>query len=226
MNNMTTMNTDPSLMRVFVLEDERFFQEAIKKAVSMAIPDVQIEVAASVVEAKSWLDQTELPYQLAVIDLRLPDGNGVEVIRQIDQKFPGTSILVLSVSGDETRVLEAVRAGATGYLVKGDVMLSLKAAIEQMLCGGYPISPTLAGYFLRLAGREKPTDGTLDVSTLTARELELLQLFADGMSYNEAAETMQISITTVRTHTTNLYRKLGVRSNIKALSVAKQHGLL
>jgi DNA-binding NarL/FixJ family response regulator len=66
----------------------------------------------------------------------------------------------------------------------------------------------------------------LDVSTLTARELELLQLFAGGMTYNEAAETMQISITTVRTHTTNLYRKLGVRSNIKALSVAKQHGLI
>lgn len=211
--------------RVLVLEDDRFFQEAIKKGIALSIAKNHVDLCKTTSEALTILS-TAKPYPLAIIDLHLPDGDGVQVIRHIARTHPETSILVLSVASDEKRVLQAVRAGATGYVVKGDITLSITKAIEQLKSGLHPISPSLAGYFLRLAGRESPMSAESSIEPLTARELELLREFAAGKTYQEAADSMKISITTVRTHTTNLYRKLGVKSGLRALSIAKEHGLI
>lgn len=215
-------------LRVLVVEDDRFFLETISKTLSLVIPNTRLTFAASAEDAIDAVNASPEAFQLAIVDLHLMNGDGVDAIRYIVQKFPSTSILVLSVSSSESRVLEAIRAGASGYVVKGDVMLSLKAALHQILCGANPLSPSIAGYFLRLAGRDALSDPSDDkpITALTAREIELLNHIAQGKSYNESAQAMNISITTVRTHTTNLYRKLGVRSNIKALSVAKRHGII
>lgn len=212
--------------RVLVLEDDRFFQEAIKKGVSMILPGAVVEVCATTNQAIEQVNTTTAPYALAIVDLTLPDTNGINLIRMISQTHPKTPIMVLSVSNDERRVLEAVRAGAIGYVVKGDISLSITKAIDQILSGLHPISPTLAGYFLRLAGRETPHSSDAPIARLTPREIDLLREFAMGKSYREAAEAMNISVTTVRTHTGNLYRKLGVKSGLRAVSLAKEHGLI
>jgi DNA-binding NarL/FixJ family response regulator len=212
--------------RTLVLEDDRFFQEAIKKGLSMVLPDGQVDICVTNAQAIECVNTAASPYSLAIIDLELPDGNGLAVIRHITHTQPKTPIMVLSVTNDEKRVLEAVRAGAIGYIVKGDISLSIPRAIEQLMNGLHPISPSLAGYFLRLAGRDTPTVTDSPIERLTPREMELLRQFAHGKSYREAAQAMGISVTTIRTHTSNLYRKLGVRSGLRALSVAKEHGLI
>lgn len=212
--------------RVLVLEDDRFFQEAIKKGITLTIPSGQAEICVTASEAIERVQQSTVLYPLAIIDLHLPDGDGIEVIRHITKVHPETSILVLSIQSDEKKVLQAVRAGATGYAVKGDTSLSITKAIEQVLSGLHPISPSLAGYFLRLAGRENASSQNAPIERLTTRELDLLREFAAGKTYQEAADSMKISITTVRTHSTNLYRKLGVKSGLRALSIAKEHGLI
>lgn len=226
--NATTQQQSLGSMHALVVEDDRFFSETVSKTLSLVIPNVSLTLASTVRDAMAAVDTSQDAFKLAIVDLHLSNGDGVEAIRHIARKWPSTSILVLSVSSDEARVLEAIRAGATGYLVKGDVMLSLKSAVEQILCGANPLSPSVAGYFLRLAGRDALPDdgGGKPIPALTAREFELLNHIAAGKSYTESAKEMNISITTVRTHTTNLYRKLGVRSNIKALSVAKRHGII
>lgn len=212
--------------RVLVVEDDRFFQETIKKGLSMVLPHCQPVVFQNTSQAIQSLPPGRMPYQLAIVDLELPDGDGIDVIRHVVKHQPDTPIMVLSVASDERRVLEAVRAGATGYVVKGDISLSIPKALEQLLSGLHPISASLAKYFLKLAGRENLGTVELPIERLTPRELHLLREFAAGKSYREAAESMNISITTVRTHTTNLYRKLGVRSGLMAITVAKEHGLI
>jgi len=225
MNNLS--NSSYGAFKALVVEDDRFFQEVIKEGMTQALPGSRVDVCRTIQEAHHAI-QTEGPtFQLAIVDLGLPDGDGLAVIRELVKVSPRTPILVVSVATDERRVIEAVRAGAAGYVVKGDTMLSITRAIEQLLNGINPISAKLASYFLRLAGRESPREmNSAPIKRLTARELDLLREFALGKSYQEAAESMQISLTTVQTHTRNLYRKLGVKSSLRALSRAKEHGLI
>ncbi|HEY7803265.1 MAG TPA: response regulator transcription factor [Orrella sp.] len=225
MNNQT--NTSLGAFKALVVEDDRFFQEVIREGMTQAVPGSRIDLCRTIQEAHLALQEHGTTFQMAIIDLGLPDGDGLSVIRELAKISPRTPIMVVSVAADERRVIEAVRAGATGYVVKGDTMLSITRAIEQLLNGINPISAKLAGYFLRLAGRESPRDhAETPIKRLTARELDLLREFALGKSYQEAAEAMQISLTTVQTHTRNLYRKLGVKSSLRALSKAKDHGLI
>ncbi len=213
--------------KALVVEDDRFFQEVIKEGMGQAVPGSRVDICRNAQEALQAIEQDGSHYQLALIDLGLPDGDGLNIIRELKRVSPRTPVMVVSVATDERRVLEAVRAGAIGYVIKGDTTLSITRAIGQLLNGIYPISAKLAGYFLKLAGRESSHDvNAAPLKRLTARELDLLREFAAGKSYQEAAQAMSISLTTVQTHTRNLYRKLGVKSSLRALSKAKEHGII
>jgi len=210
-----------------VVEDDRFFQEVIKEGITQVIPNCSIDVCRTKQDALQHIQTEGLHYGIAIVDLGLPDGDGLAVIRELMRVSPSTPVMVVSVCAEERRVIEAIRAGAAGYVIKGDNMLSVTRAIDQLMNGIRPLSAKLAGSFLRLAGRETVPDNTLDpIKHLTPREMDLLRQFALGKSYQEAANAMQISLTTVQTHTRNLYRKLGVKSSLRALSKAKEQGLL
>jgi DNA-binding NarL/FixJ family response regulator len=225
MNNV--INSSHSPFRALVVEDDRFFQEVIKEGMTQAVPGSRVELCRNAQEAMHCIQENGRNYQIAIIDLGLPDGDGLNIIRELAKVSPRTPIMVVSVATDERRVLEAVRAGAIGYVVKGDTMLSITKAIDQLMNGIHPISAKLAGYFLKLAGRESARDNpSAPIKRLTPRELDLLREFALGKSYQEAATSMEISLTTVQTHTRNLYRKLGVKSSLRALSKAKEHGII
>lgn len=213
------------MFHALVVEDDRFFQQVFRESLAQVVPGARVDLCGTASEALRFCRRSEIQPNVAIVDLGLPDANGIAIIREIVQRFRQTPIMVVSVANEEERVLEAVRAGATGYLLKGDTTLSVTRAIEQLLKGIHPISPAIAGYFLKLAGRESSALDS-DARRLTPRELELLRQFASGKSYNEAAQEMGISLTTVQTHTRNLYRKLGVRSGLHALSRAREYGLL
>lgn len=213
------------MFHALVVEDDRFFQQVFRESLAQVVPGARVDLCGTASEALRFCRRAEIQPNVAIVDLGLPDASGVAVIREIVQRSRQTPIMVVSVANEEERVLEAVRAGATGYLLKGDTTLSVTRAIEQLLRGIHPISPAIAGYFLKLAGRESSVLDS-DARRLTPRELELLRQFSSGKSYNEAAQEMGISLTTVQTHTRNLYRKLGVRSGLHALSRAREYGLL
>jgi two-component system, NarL family, nitrate/nitrite response regulator NarL len=214
-----------SPLNVLVIEDDPFFQKVIEESLAMFERPLALNKAEDLSSALKCLEQRTNPFDLALIDLSLPDGDGVSLIRRIQSRFPSTTVIVISVGSEEARVLDAIRAGATGYVLKGDGNLSLHQALDQALKGLSPISPMLAGYFLKLAGRE-PDPSSANSLKLTRREIDLLEKFAQGMSYQQAAEEMGVALSTVQTHTRSLYRKMGVRSSLQALSKAKQHGLL
>jgi len=208
-----------------VVEEDRLFQTVFRESLSQISPDHSVVVFGTTGEALQHCQQPNVTIDLALVDLDLLDQGGLTVIREAVQRFPRAQVIVLSVSADEEKVIRAVRAGATGYLLKGDTNLSVTRGIEQALKGIRPLSPALAGYFLRLVGRES-SEPQSPKPALTRRELDLLREFSAGKSYKEAAKSMSVSLTTVQTHTRNLYRKLGVRSGLHAISRAKDHGLL
>jgi len=212
-------------LSALVVEDDRFFQIVVRESLEQLVPGCILKIFRTAREALQHCQQAGITVDLAMIDLGLPDSDGLTVIREIVKRFPLSHVIVLSVSSDQEKVLGAIRAGATGYLLKGDTNLSVTRGIDQALNGINPISPTLAGYLLKLVGREKSRPNS-SLPRLTPRELDLLHEFSAGKSYNDAARSMGISLTTVQTHTRNLYRKLGVRSGLHAISKAKEHGIL
>lgn len=163
-------------------------------------------------------------------DLGLPDGSGLEIIRETARSHPATRIMVITVFGDERHVVDAIRAGATGYLLKDASQKEIGRAILDLMAGGSPISPTVARYLLKhLHGQPeqaRPRPESRLVEALSARETEVLQLVADGCSYSEIAEQLHISLNTVGTHISHIYAKLAVNSRGKAVREAGELGLL
>lgn len=211
-------------LSALIVEDDPLFQLLIRKELLSLYPDVSAHLFARGQDALTYLEDKP-KIDLALMDLGLPDVDGVEIIRQLHRSDPEIPIVVMSISTEEERVLKAVRAGAMGYLVKGDTTLPLARAIEQALSGVHPISPRLAGYFLRQAGMGRAAS-LEDHPSLTRRERELLRYFAEGLSYNEAAAQMNVALTTIQTHSRKLYRKLNVSSGLQAVAKAKDLGLL
>ncbi|WP_294039855.1 response regulator transcription factor [Sphingomonas sp.] len=181
--------------------------------------------AGSLAEARALLGQDA---DLFILDLGLPDGNGIDLIAEIRTKRgAGPKILVLSVLGDQTTVLAAVLAGADGYLLKDLDSLDIGQQAAAALSGGAPLSPSIAAYVLRyLRGQQEQQKQQDEDSELSPREYELLQLLARGQSNRQAAEALSLSPHTVGDHVKSIYRKLGVSSRGEAMVRAFRSGLL
>jgi DNA-binding NarL/FixJ family response regulator len=177
------------------------------------------------------------PPDILLTDLGLPDGSGVALIRHLAEHHPGARSLVISAFGDEASVIEALCAGASGYLLKDASNAGIRRALRDLAEGGVPLSPAVARYLLKrlpsTAGSApaaasaplEPAPAPL-LEPLSARELQVLQLIADGASYAEIAQRLFISLNTVNTHIRHLYGKLAVGSRGKAVKVAERYGLL
>jgi DNA-binding NarL/FixJ family response regulator len=166
-----------------------------------------------------------------MIDLGLPDGSGIDLIRSVSQKKPDVDIMVVTVFGDEQHVVSSIEAGATGYILKDSTPADVISCIRLLRAGGSPVSPVVARSVLRAIrnrmGPSTPTRVTNPESNpLSARETEILQLLAKGMSFNEIGEILGISPHTVTAHIKKIYRKLAVHSRGEAVYEATQMGLL
>jgi len=161
---------------------------------------------------------------ILLVDLQLPDGSGIDLISEQTLRNPALPILVISIFGDEERVVNAISAGAQGYLLKDDEEETILDAVDCLLRGQSPISPSIAVHLIHRFRQLVPN--RQETHPLSDRELEVLQLATKGLSYRETAELMGVSINTVGTFTKRIYTKLAVSSRAEAIFEARQMGLM
>lgn len=164
----------------------------------------------------------EMP-EVVLMDLQLPTVNGVEATRQIIQDSPHAKVLILSASGEEADVMEAVKAGACGYLLKSTKTSDVIDAVRRVSGGESVFSPSLAGMVLQEFRRMAAKDPA--EPSLTARENEVLVLVAKGYTYREIAEKLFLSIKTVQNHVQNILAKLQLHKRYELMRYAIQRGL-
>lgn len=172
----------------------------------------------------------ELSPDVLLTDLDLPDGDGVDLIREINTQGLDTETIVISVFGDERHVIRAIEAGAGGYLLKDGGAEQITGAIFQLLNGGAPISPAIAKHLLkRFRGYGQPSSGAAKariIEAITKREQEILNHVSKGYTAREIAEQNNLSLHTVNTHIRNIYRKLAVNTRAEAVMKGLQQGII
>lgn len=168
----------------------------------------------------------DLKPRIVLVDIGLPDGSGVEAVRAAAQADWPVDALVISIFGDEARVIDAIRAGAKGYVLKGGDLSHIGEDIHSVLAGGSPISPAIARHLLAVLNDPRDVPAPRGAPVLTNRETEILRSVSRGYKRHEIANQLGISAGTVGNHITNIYRKLEVSSNIEAVAIASRNGML
>lgn len=192
---------------------------------------LEAEVEFSIVgEAGDGLEAVNLTERLhpdvLVVDLMMPGLTGLEVTRQVCKRSPNTRVIILSMHSDEAYVLEALRNGAAGYVLKEASMNELVHAIHEVCSGKHYLSPPLSERAIEIY-KQKSKETVFDsYETLTNREREVLQLTVEGNSSRDIGDRLSISPRTVETHRTNLMRKLGLRSQTDLIRYALKKGIL
>jgi DNA-binding NarL/FixJ family response regulator len=212
------------MIRIAIVEDDPVMQAKLSDAVNGADDLILCAAVSNVAEARGMIEAGG--YDVLLCDLGLPDGNGADLIRLAASLGRDTDILVITLFADHEKVLEAVRAGARGYLLKDESIDECIAAIREIRRGGSPISPIIARELLSQIRPDPQRSTPPLVSPLSERELELLNLFSRGFSYSECSEILSLSINTIGSHVKNIYRKLEVNSRAEALFEASSQGLL
>jgi DNA-binding NarL/FixJ family response regulator len=164
---------------------------------------------------------TELPRVMAdivIMDINLPGMNGIECIRQVKDKSPGTQFMMFTVYENDEKVFEALKAGASGYLLKNTGLLQIAESLKELHEGGSPMSGNIARKLVNLFRDTEKKASPVDV--LSNRENEILQLLSKGLLYKEIAEQLQITTGTVRQHIHNIYEKLHVQNRTEAINKA------
>lgn len=208
---------------VMIVEDDAPMRRHLETAIS-GHPDLELQGSYDNVTDALKALATQLPGVL-VTDLGLPDGSGLEVIRGLKQRNKDALALVVSVMGDEKSVIEAIRNGASGYLLKDESIEAIGESIISLLRGGSPISPPIARYLMTRLQNEVAPEQNIH-PTLSEREFEVLSLVAKGFRYPEIADFLGISTHTVTTYIRRIYGKLEVSSRGEAVFEAVNMGLL
>ena len=215
---------DQSALKLLVVEDNPVFRESLVRLICGHHPQWQVETAESGKDAFAQLNSAQR-FDLVLVDIGLPDMDGIQVIRKAHTQLPDLPIIVITVVADERKLLNAIRAGAQGYLLKSDEGPAILHGIDQVLTGTYPISPKLARSMFKLLG--SPTHSSdEDPSGLTPREIESLRYLAQGLTYTEVAKAMGVALSTVQTNVRNIYRKLEASSKVEAVLKAQDAGLI
>ena len=213
---------------VLVVEDEPLLQQRLCSVLlQLGYAQDALVFAGTLAEARACL--AAQPVALALVDLQLPDGSGMALIEQMRADDPGLGILVVSAWSSEDAILGALRAGATGYVLKERDDIEVSLSIRSVLRGGAPIDPFIARRILELlplpavaAPAAEPVD---QGEALSERERQILGLVADGLSNREIAEQLFLSRYTVESHVKRIYRKLAVSSRTMAVRAARQRGV-
>lgn len=163
---------------------------------------------------------------VALIDLGLPDGDGTELIAELARRSSHTSILVVTVFGDEAHVVRALQAGAHGYLLKDTPTAEFGRAIRAVADGASPLSPQVARYLLRRFAQPTAQDAQELNEPLTPREQDVLKAISQGFSVPEAAKRLNVAPSTVAAHIKSIYGKLAVHSRVQAVNLARARGLI
>ncbi len=210
------------MKRALLLEDYVEWSVLMEAAIKLAFGPLEIHLAKSVKGAEALLDRHQ--FDLAVLDLNLPDGSGIEVLKRIGKEQPDTLCVIATVADDDESLFDSLRAGANGYLLKSEPPQMLAEHLKGMLSGQPPLSPAMATRILSHFSAAPQINGTLD-KLLTTREKEVLKLIAQGASRKQIARELSVSTYTANDHVKAIYKKLNVNCRVEATRIALDSGL-
>jgi DNA-binding NarL/FixJ family response regulator len=212
-------------VRVLICDDQWIVSQGLE-AILDAEADIEVVGIAS--DGADALEKVaQLGPEVVLMDLRMPGMNGIEATRLIHERFPEVKVLVLTTYGADEWLFDAVRSGASGYLLKGTPREALVEAVKGTAAGRTHVDPEVAGrLFERVAQSDTPSDGTIILDTLSARELDVLRLLARGLSNADIAGRLFLSEGTVRNYVSAILSKLDVSDRTQAAVLALRYGLV
>jgi DNA-binding NarL/FixJ family response regulator len=207
---------------VLIVEDDLRLRASLAQAIRGAVDLKLMGEADDLAEGLRLLDF--LQPDVLLVDIGLPSGSGLELIRHAAKQSPQCNVMVITVFAGEQLVLDCIEAGATGYLLKGSSPQDISAQIRSLVAGGSPISPTIARRLLRRFTSQRNSDEA--APTLSTQEQTVLSMSAKGYSYDEIARLLKLSRHTVETYVKRIYRKLQVHSKTAAVYEGRKLGLV
>lgn len=209
------------MIRILLADDHTIIRDGLKKILS-TVPDMQVVAEAADGNELLALLRAGLP-DVLLLDMSMPGRSGIVLIQQLQASYPALPVLVLSMYGESQYAVHAIRAGAAGYLTKNVESDQLIGAIRKVARGGTAVSAAIAD---KLIGQARQPLAALPHARLTARELQVFQMLAEGQGINEIALTLSLSGKTVSTHKANILAKLELTSTAGLVHYAIRHGLL
>lgn len=210
---------------VLIIDDDVAMHARLSRVLAETVTSpLHIDTADTLQQARALAARTP-PYSLALVDVQLPDGNGIDFIDWLQTHAPATPAVIVSSWAEEGTLLAALRKGATGYLLKNAEDIELTMQLRSLQRGGAPIDPVIARRLLALMPQAAAAE-TAPETHLSPRETEILQLVARGLSNREIATVTALSKLTIESHVRNIYRKLAVGSRTAAVFEAQALGLL
>lgn len=212
------------MVRIVVCDDQDIVREGLKKILES---ESDIEVVGLAVDGLDAIDMVanKIP-DLVLMDLKMPRMNGIQATGVIHQKFPEVKVLVLTTYDDDEWVIDAIRSGASGYLLKDTPRVELIQAIHGTISGENYIDPSVAGKLFSAIHNQIPSGRVPGNLVFSDREKEILSLLAHGMTNLEIAKKLFLSEGTVRNYTSTIFAKLGVADRTQAAILALRYGLV
>jgi DNA-binding NarL/FixJ family response regulator len=220
-------------IRVFVVEDQ---PKILKNLIKLLKDFQEIEIVGRAMSGEEALEIYEATRpDVFLLDLGLPQMSGIDVTREVKKRNPKIEVLIFTIFDEEEKVIEAIHAGASGYLLKGMEAAKIVESIREVRDGGSVIQPSLARALLRHFQEPKDKAAAAQPASdadqqpypqLTPREVEILQIIAKGLSNSEAAGVLKVSRATIRTHLEHIYAKLSVSNRVEAITEGIRHGLI
>ena len=219
------MGDQETAVRVLIADDQHLIREGISSLLS--IQD-GIDVVGTAENGQTALEQAlALTPNVVLMDIQMPIMNGINATKAILQQLPHCQVLMLTTFDDEEYIIQSLRAGACGYLLKDIPAQDLAKAIQLAHAGIYQLNPDVAGKLVGALGRPtRPSPKTAVIPNLTERELGVLRLIATGATNREIAQHFVVSEGTVKNHVSNILSSLGLRDRTQAAIYALEHGLI
>ena len=210
--------TTKSVVRILVADDHPVVRDGL---VAMLTTQTDFRVVGQASTGREVVANIEIARpDVVLLDLEMPDLDGVEALRQVTAEHPEVKVLVFTAFDDDERIVSAVQAGAQGYLLKGSPRDKIFDAIRVISQGGSLLQPVVASKLMRHVSRQGVR------SRLTARELEALDLLANGMTNKEIAAELVITVRTVKFHVSSILRKLEAGNRTEAVRIAAERGII
>ena len=202
------------MISVAIIEDITDIRESIKEFISLQ-RDMFCSLAVESVEDFLSLSNSKSEVDVLLLDIDLPGISGINGMEFIKEKFPNIDIIMVTIYEDHEKIFSALKAGATGYLLKTTPFPKLKDAIIDIHSGGAPMEPIIARKVIEFFNR--PSKLHEDKKELTAKEIQVVNYLVDGFTYKKIAETLNNSIETIRHHVKNIYKKLHINSRAELM---------
>jgi DNA-binding NarL/FixJ family response regulator len=209
------------MIKVSIIEDHKEFREGLAFLLDASEGFICVDSFSSAEDGIKGLTGKE---DVVLLDINLPNLSGIEAIPLIKEKFPSLKIIMLTIFDDDENIMEAILAGADGYLLKKTTPVQVLSSLKECMEGGSPITPSIAKKVLNLFKQKIPKKN--DDFALTQREIEILNCLVDGMNNETIAKKFFISVQTVRNHIRHIYEKLQVHSKSQAVVKAIREGLV